>query len=147
MEYQAKRIGLVILITSCCLQLYFTVDRAFAESNADCSLQVQNSVSLTAGRYISILKAFQSGPFDQSVDNMDWWIDQAILELMFLEETYPDKKLEENFVPGSDGILQYKKLYQGIAQYRLNNIRRHKVPLDDKLLKIIDDFVKKYGKS
>jgi hypothetical protein len=129
----------LLLLCSCS-----TTDKTIAVSKSDCSLQVQNSVTLQATRYVSILEALKKGTAEQAVQDMDWWIDQAIIELISLEENNPDGKLEENPVVGTDGILRYKRLYRDVARYRAAHPRTHKVPLDSQQLKIIDTFVNKY---
>ena len=113
-------------------------------SNPDCSLQVQNSVSLQAIRYIGIMESIQDGNTNKAVEDMDWWVDQAIMELSHLEEKYPDKNLPEATVGGPAGIIKLKRVYKNIARYRDEHPRVHTVPLNEDQLKAIALFVKKY---
>jgi hypothetical protein len=129
-------VSALLLLFSCS-----TTNQAPVESKSNCPIQAQNSVSLTSIRYISILEAIKNGDVDQASEDMDWWIDQAIIELMYLEESNPGKKIEEN--PVSDS-LRYKKIYNNIARYRVKNPRIHKVPLDNQQMKMIETFVNNY---
>ena len=131
---------LIILLTGCSS----TNPNVSSLNESDCSLQVQNSVTLSAQRFIGVMWAIRNDSTDQAVKDMDWWIDQSILELQFLEKTYPEKQLEKNLVPGTDGTFIMKRLYRDIARYRNANQRKHLVPLNSMQLEIIDDFVKKY---
>ena len=81
---------------------------------------------------------------EQAVQDMDWWVDQAIIELSYLEKTNLDRHLEENQVEGSDGIIRFKRVYRDIARYRRDHSRIHKVPLDSNQMTLINDFVEKY---
>jgi len=119
-------------------------DKISESNTTDCSLQVQNSVSLTAIRYISIINAIRDENTKGAVEDMDWWVDQAILELSFLEEKYPDKNLPEVTVGGSESTIKFKRLYREIARYRDAHPRIHTVPLNEEQSKAISSFVKKH---
>jgi hypothetical protein len=113
-------------------------------NDADCSLQVQNSVTLSSMRYISIIKSIQDGDTNQAVEDMDWWVDMAIIELNYLEEKHPNIHFSEVNVPNTDGVLQMKTLYKKIAKYRNEHPRLHKIPLNSHESKAIESFVEKY---
>ncbi len=130
----------IILLTGCSS----TNPNVSSLNESDCSLQVQHSVTLSAIRFIGVMWAIQNDSTDQAVEDMDWWIDQAILQLQFLEEKYPEKQLVRNPVPGTDGTFIMKRLYRDIARYRNDNQRKHLVSLNSRQLEIIDKFVKNY---
>ena len=90
------------------------------------------------------MKAIQNTKVDQALDDMDWWVDQAILQLQFLEEQYPERQLEETLIQGMDGTLRMKRIYRDIARFRNENQRRHIVPLNSQQLEMIEKFVGKY---
>ena len=90
------------------------------------------------------MEAIQNNNIDQAVEDMDWWVDQAILELQFLEEQYPEKQLEETPIQGTDGTLRMKRIYRNIARFRSEHPRKHIVPLNLQQLEMIDKFVEKY---
>ncbi len=130
----------IFILTGCSS----TNSKVSSLNESDCSLQVQHSVTLSAHRFIGVMGAIRNNNTDQADKDMDWWVDQAILELQFLEEKYPEKQLEKNPVPRTDGTLIMKRLYRDIARYRNDNQRKHLVPLNSRQLEIIDEFVKKY---
>ena len=113
-------------------------------SNPDCSLQVQNSVTLQTSRYISIMENIQEGNTNKAVEDIDWWIDLAIIELNYLDEKYPDKNLSEIKIPNTDGDLEFKRVYKKIVEYRKKNPRTHNKLLNSHESKAIESFVEKY---
>ena len=133
-----------LFLISFFLFLCFAIHSEAAEDKTDCVLQGQNAASLAAVRYISIIEGIQNGAIEEAIKDMDWWVDQAIMELQYLEEKYPYKHIEQNKPTGPEGIITYKRIYRDIARYRRDHPRKHKVPLDSHKLKIIDAFVKKY---
>ena len=124
--------------------LCFAIHSEAAEDKTDCVLQGQNAAFLAAVRYISIIEGIQNGAIEEAIKDMDWWADQAIMELLYLEEKSPYKHIEQNKPTGSEGIITYKRIYRDSARYRRDHPRKHRVPLNSHQLKIIDAFVKKY---
>lgn len=113
-------------------------------SNPDCLLQLQKSLSLQSSRYISIMENIQNGNTNKAVEEIDWWIDLAIIELNYLDEKYPDKDLSETKIPSTYGTFKFKRIYKEIAGYRNKNTRTHKKPLNSHESKAIENFVEKY---
>jgi len=106
-------------------------------------LQLQKSVTLAAGRYAEILKDIERGDTQHAKDDADWWLDQSIIELQWLEERLPVGRWES--VPVADmPNMQMKTLYRSIARSRRDHPRHHSVPIEPATLKRIDDFVRKY---
>lgn len=105
--------------------------------------QLQKSSVLSAGRYTMLLDAIEKGNIDDAKNDIDYWLDLAIVELQYLEESLPNEAWAETPVQGLEEI-KMKKLYGDIARYRLAHPRKHKVPLDDKFIRLIDTFVEKY---
>ncbi len=108
--------------------------------------QLQKSSSLSAGRYTMLLEALEKGNVgnvDDARDDMDYWLDMAIVELLFLEESYPNENWAETPLQGLEEV-KMKKIYGDIARYRLAHPRKHKVPLDDNFKRLIDTFIEKY---
>jgi hypothetical protein len=106
------------------------------------ALQLQKSLLLSACRYTEILKAMDRGDVKAAKDDIDWWIDQAIIELLWLEERYPHGDWDN--VQQQDAPFSAKRFYREIAQFRRDHPRRHSVPLDAKTLGQIEKFVEKY---
>jgi len=67
----------------------------------------------------------------------------AIVELQFLEESFPNDNWAETPLQGLEEV-KMKKIYGDIARYRLAHPRKHKVPLDDNFRRLIDTFIEKY---
>lgn len=105
-------------------------------------LQLQKSVVLSASRYSAILSAIDKGDYEEIERDLDWWIDQAILELVLLEERYPQGDWEH--VQYQDSQVQMQHFYRRLAQFRRDHPRRHAVPLESKRLKQIETFTQKY---
>ena len=110
--------------------------------------QHERSTLLTLGRFISIFELIDSQNSLKAKEDIDWWVDLLILELA----TPPDKKLK-NIIDKLQGELNnnnnvpevlYPVTYRKVAQYRLNNQRIHKVPIDEESIEIINNFVAKY---
>jgi hypothetical protein len=108
----------------------------------EAALQLQKSLALSAGRYMAILKAMDGGDLDETKKDIDWWIDQAIIELQWLEERHPHGDWGSVQMQGSP--LPIRTFYKRIAQFRRDHPRRHSVPLDAESLKRIEIFVQKY---
>lgn len=111
----------------------------------EAALQLQKSLALSAGRYTTILKAMDKGDreeMENAKNDIDWWIDQAIIELQFLEERYPHGDWAA--VQFQDSTTRMDRFYKRIAQFRRDHPRRHSVPLDAESLKRIEIFVQKY---
>jgi hypothetical protein len=104
-------------------------------------LQLQKSVTLAAGRYAQIMRLLESGNLDQAKEDMDWWIDQAIIDLQLLEEEHPNVDWA---VIQVDSRLRMGPFYRNLAQFRRDHQRHHSIPLDAESLKRIGTFVKKY---
>jgi hypothetical protein len=69
-----------------------TVSRTKAgaeDCNVKVGLQLQKSLSLSAGRYTMLLDALQKSNVDEAKNDIDYWLDMAIVELQFLKETNP----------------------------------------------------------
>lgn len=107
----------------------------------DVALQFQKSVTLAAGRYTELMRSVENGNLDQAKEDMDWWIDQAIIELQLLEEDHPNGDWAAVQV---DSHLRMSALYRSLAQFRRDHSRYHSVPLGAESLKRIETFVKKY---
>ena len=105
-------------------------------------LQLQNSVVLSASRYTAILRALEAGDLEEIRKDLDWWIDQAILELVFLEERYPHGDWDA--VRLQDSPLGMGSVYRRLAQFRRDHPRLHSVPLEPERLKQIELFTQKY---
>ena len=98
---------------------------------------------LSAARYTQILADLEAGRIEETKKDLDWWLDQEIMDLALLEESYPQGQWGE--VPvDRDSELKAKTIYRKIAQYRKNHPRLHSVPLEPELIKLIDAFVAKY---
>jgi hypothetical protein len=111
-------------------------------NEADCTWQIQNAASLAAARYISVINAIEQGESDLAIKDIDWWVDQSILELYYLEQKYPEKRLDDNFIPNTD--IKMKRIYRDIARYRYEHSRVNNVPLTKEQMKLIENFVEKY---
>lgn len=113
----------------------------------DCKIktghQLQKSSSISAIRYSALLDAIEKGNVGDARDDIDHWLDLAIVELQFLEESFPNEAWAETPLQGLEEI-KMKKIYGDIARYRLNHPRKHKTPLDDNFKRRIDAFVEKY---
>jgi hypothetical protein len=105
--------------------------------------QLQKSSSLSAGRYTMLLDALEKGNVDDAKNDIDSWLDMAIVELQYLEESIPKEAWAETPVQGLEEV-KMKKLYGDIARYRLSHPRKHRVPLDDNFKRRIDAFLEKY---
>ncbi|MHB1309539.1 MAG: hypothetical protein ACYC23_20900 [Limisphaerales bacterium] len=105
-------------------------------------LQLQKSVVLSASRYTAIQRALDAGDLDEIQKDLDWWIDQAILELVLLEDRYPRGDWEA--VQLQDSPLEMRSYYRRLAQFRRNHLRRHSVPLESERLNQIELFTQKY---
>jgi hypothetical protein len=107
------------------------------------ALQLQKSLSLTAGRFTQILSALDAGKAEQAKKDLDWWLDLAILELAALEESDPNKQWGEVMID-SDSGLKMKTAYKRLVQYRKSHPRLHSIPLEPAEQRRIDAFVEKY---
>jgi hypothetical protein len=143
-------------VTSKLLPIVFLIAATFfgcstlprPETSADgCSvkvgLQLQRSSSLSAGRYTMLLDAIQKGSVDDAKNDIDYWLDMAIVELQFLEESYPNTQWAETPLKGLEEV-KMRKIYGDIARYRFDHPRKHTVPLDENLKRLIDTFIEKY---
>jgi len=113
------------------------------DCNIKVGLQLQKSSSLSAGRYTMLLDAIQKGTVDDARNDIDYWLDLAIVELQFLEERYPKTQWAETPLKGLEEV-KMRKIYGDIARYRLDHPRKHTIPLDDNLKRLIDTFIEKY---
>ena len=113
----------------------------------DCKIktghQLQKSSSLSAGRYTMLLDALDKSNVDDARNDIDYWLDMAIVELQFLEESLPNENWAETPLQGLEEV-KMKKIYGDLARYRLAHPRKHKVPLDDNFRRLIDTFIEKY---
>ncbi|MHB9006797.1 MAG: hypothetical protein ACYDC1_07670 [Limisphaerales bacterium] len=109
---------------------------------SEVGLQLQKSVVLSASRYTAIQRALDAGDLDEIQKDLDWWIDQAILELVLLEDRYPRGDWEA--VQLQDSPLEMRSYYRRLAQFRRNHLRRHSVPLESERLNQIELFTQKY---
>jgi len=105
--------------------------------------QLQKSSSLSAGRYTMLLDALAKGNVDDAGNDIDYWLDMAIVELQFLEESFPNENWAETPLQGLEEV-KMKKIYGDIAHYRLAHPRKHKVPFDDNFRRLIDTFIENY---
>jgi hypothetical protein len=105
--------------------------------------QLQKSSSLSVGRYTMLLDTLDKGNVDDARNDIDYWLDMAIVELQFLEESFPNENWAEIPLQGLEEV-KMKKIYGDIARYRLAHPRKHKVPLDDNFRRLIDTFIEKY---
>lgn len=108
----------------------------------DVALQLQKATALAAGRYTDVLRSLEGGKLEGAKNDIDWWLDQSIIELEFLEERYPHGDWAA--VQPRDSPLRMGSFYKRIAQFRRDHPRRHSVPLDPESLKRIEIFVQKY---
>jgi hypothetical protein len=128
-----------VFVVGCATRGHSQLDRPAVK------LQLQNSVTLAACRYAAIFQAVESGSTHAVMSDLDWWIDQAIIELQMIEERYPLGSWETVQAPHvPDPEFQMRILYRAIARFRRDHPRRHSVPLDEGSLKRISDFVQKY---
>jgi len=135
-------IGLIALASLGCSAMSrpnTTVD----ECKIKVGYQLQKSSSLSAGRYTMLLDTLEKGNVDDAKNDIDYWLDMAIVELQFLEESYPNENWAETPLQGLEEV-KMKKIYGDIARYRLAHPRKHKVPLDDNFRRLIDTFIDKY---
>jgi hypothetical protein len=113
----------------------------------DCKIksghQLQKSSSLSAGRYTMLLDTLEKGNVDDARNDIDYWLDMAIVELQYLEETFPTEDWAGTPIQGLEEI-KMKKIYGDIARYRLAHPHKYKVPLDDNFKRLIDTFIEKY---
>ncbi len=105
--------------------------------------QLQKSSNLSASRYTMLLEALDKGNVNEARNDIDYWLDLAIVELQFLEESFPNEEWAEIPIQGLEEV-KMKKMYGDIARYRLDHPRKHKVPLDDNFKRLIDAFIEKY---
>jgi hypothetical protein len=113
------------------------------ECNIKVGHQLQKSSSLSGARYSMLLDAIHKGNVDDARNDIDYWLDLAIVELQFLEETYPNTQWAETPVKNLEEV-KMRKIYGDIARYRLEHPRKHTVPLDDNFKRLIDTFIEKY---
>ena len=90
-----------------------------------------------------LLEAIQKGNVEDARNDIDYWLDLAIVELQHLEESYPNVDWSENPVKNLEEV-KMRRIYRDIAQYRLNHPRKHNVPIDDNYKRLIDAFIEKY---
>ncbi len=90
-----------------------------------------------------LLNLLEIGKVDEAKNDVDYWLDLAIVELQFLEESFPNEAWSETPVQGLEEV-KMKKLYGDLARFRLNHPRKHKVPLDANSKRLIDTFIEKY---
>jgi hypothetical protein len=113
----------------------------------DCKIksghQLQKSSGLSAGRYTMLLDALEKGSVDDARNDIDYWLDMAIVELQYLEEAFPKEDWAGTPIQGLEEV-KMKKIYGDIARYRLDHPRKHKIPLDDNFNRRIDTFIEKY---
>jgi hypothetical protein len=140
-----KLFPIVILITSAFLGCSANPrpDTSTEDCNVRVGLQLQKSSSLSAGRYTMLLDAIRKGNVDDAKNDIDYWLDLAIIELQFLEESYPNTQWAETPLKGLEEV-KMRKIYGDIARYRLDHPRKHTVPLDDNLKRLIDTFIERY---
>jgi hypothetical protein len=93
-------------------------------------------------RYTTILEGLDDGRVANTKADIDWWIDQSIIQLQTLEENHPDGDWEA--VQPMDSPLSMGVYYRKIARFRKDHPRQHVIPLDDDSLRLIDKFVDKY---
>lgn len=84
----------------------------------------------------------EGGKLEETKKDVDWWIDQAIIELQWLEERFPAG--DWGSVQLQESPLPMRNFYRRIAQFRRDHPRRHSVPLETDSLKRINKFVEKY---
>jgi hypothetical protein len=124
--------------------LAFSSCARHAEANPPASaLQLQKSVALAAGRYVSIYEKIASGKGDEGQKDLDYWVDMSILELSALGNAYPDSHLDEVRID-SESDLPIKAFYRRLAQYRGNHQRIHINSMTPAELQAIDRFIQKY---
>lgn len=107
------------------------------------AVQAQYAAALTAGRYVSILKAIEASNLDEATSDIDWWIDLAIIELQEIEKSHPRGRWGDVLAGGTKD-LPMSHIYKRIAQFRRDHPRRHSVPLNAGEIEMIDAFVRKY---
>lgn len=92
-----------------------------------------------------LLDAIQKGNVDDARNDIDYWLDLAIVELQFLEESYPNTRWDETPIRELQEFkVNMRKIYGDIARYRFDHPRRHTIPLDANQKRLIDTFVEKY---
>ena len=117
--------------------------------------QHQKAVSLTLLRFISIFKQLKKGEDEELKKNIDWWIDSMILELNMHEDEFrtnilPEeleqdiREIKKNLESEQPDIPSYEYLYKQFAKYRRDYPRIHTIPLGEKEIEVINNFVKKY---
>jgi hypothetical protein len=127
-----------LVICSGCASVAKTKDERPAAAR-----QLQHTAMMSAGRYTQILDGLEAGKIEETKKNLDWWLDQEIMDLALLEESYPQGQWGEVTVD-RDSELKAKAFYRKIAQYRKNHPRLHSVPLEPAQRRLIDAFVEKY---
>ena len=118
-------------------------DASADQCNINVGLQLQKSLVLSAGRYTMLLHAIQKGNFDEASNDIDYWLDSAIVELQFLEESYPETRWNEIPIQGTEEV-KMTNLYRNIARYRDTHPRRHTISLDANQKRLINAFVERY---
>lgn len=140
-------LNIVILIASVTLGCS-TVTRSVTSHegcNVEVGLQLQRSSSLSAVRYTKLLDAIQKGNVVDATNDIDHWLDLTIVELQYLEESFPNTRWDETPIGGlGEFKIKMRELYGDIARYRLDHPRKHTIPLDDNQKRLIDTFVEKY---
>jgi hypothetical protein len=112
------------------------------DSRPAVALQLQQSLVLSASRYASILEAMDEGRLAETKADIDWWIDQAIIELQWLEERHLD--CDWGAVQSKDSPLPMGTFYRKLAHFRRDHSRQHSIPLEANSFGLIERFVKKY---
>jgi hypothetical protein len=111
---------------------------------SDANLQLQKSTLLSTTRYISVYKAIKGYKnLEPTQKDLDWWIDLSILELVTLENLYPDFDWG-NVDMDSSVALKAKRFYREIADYRIAQPRLHDVPMKESEIEAIKKFTEKY---